>query len=298
MEKTACSPAVGLGVTSETVTGATMQSFSAAQHPRLAKVLPLLVKHLHAFVKEAQVNQLEWQAGLKFLTECSNITSDERNEFVLLSDILGISSLVDLQAHSAATTPGSVLGPFHNLDSRLLESGVDLIQGQAGTPVVLLGRVCHEDGTPAQAANVDFWQNADNGLYPAQDPAQDPHNLRCKMKCDALGRFVIRTVAPKPYRVPYDGPVGKLLEASNRHCWRPAHFHLIAAAADCRTLVTELFPAQSAYLDSDAVFGVRDALVLPMPLLVDPEVAQKYGVSTPFHLVEFEIRLASLSPQF
>ena len=280
------------GVTAQTVTSAAMESFAGADNARLAALLPLLVKHAHAFIREGNVSQQEWRACLQFLTECAKITNSERNEFVLLSDVLGVSSLVDLQAHAAGVTPGSVLGPFHNHDSRWVESGADLVQGQAGTPVLFLGTVLDQDGLPGRDASIDFWQNADNAMYPAQDPSQDPHNLRCKMKCDAQGRFVLKTISPKPYTVPYDGPVGAMLTASNRHCWRPAHFHLIVSAADCRSLVTEVFPEGSDYLDSDAVFGVREGLTIAMPLSTDTALARKYAIPTPFHLAEFVIRLA------
>jgi hydroxyquinol 1,2-dioxygenase len=281
----------GVGVTASSVTDAAMDSFANAPNARLAQLLPLLVKHAHAFIREANVSQQEWRAGLEFLTDCAKITNQERNEFVLVSDILGVSSLVDLRSQSGSGTPGSVLGPFHNHDSEWLENGADLVQGQQGDPVLFVGKVLGPDGQPAINASIDFWQNADNALYPAQDPNQNSQNLRCKIKCDDQGRFALRTILPKPYTVPYDGPVGKMLIASNRHCWRPAHFHVIATADGCKSLVTEVFPEGGPYLDSDAVFGVRQGLTIAMPISNDAALAKKYAIATPFRLAEFDIRL-------
>ena len=284
-------PADAIGVDLDSVTAAVAATFAGAHSPRMAALLQMLVHHTHAYIRECHVTHAEWRAGLQFLTDCASITTPERNEFSLLSDILGISSLVDLQSHQTNATPGSVLGPFHNHDSRWVPTGVDLIAGQAGEPVLFEGRVCDVDGVPLAGASIDFWQNAANSLYPAQDPDQDAHNLRCKLKCDADGRFVIRTVAPKPYTVPYDGPVGKMLTLAERHCWRPAHFHLIVEAPGHQTLVTEVFPDDSAYLESDAVFGVRKGLTIKLAEVHDPAVGAKHQIAVPFRLAEFAFRL-------
>ena len=283
-------PTAGVDVNS--VTDAVARSFSASDNQRLGVLLPALVRHLHAFVREEHVTQAEWGAAMQFLTECAAITTPERNEFILLSDILGVSSLVDLQGHSPGATPGSVLGPFHNHDSRWRENGVDLIAGQPGEPTVLLGQVTDTQGRDIADAEIDFWQNAANGFYPAQDSGQDSHNLRCKLRTDEHGRFRINTVRPQPYTVPYDGPVGAMLTAANRHCWRPAHFHIIVAAPGHAAIVTELFPDDSPYVDSDAVFGVRKGLVAPFVKTEDVRLAAQYGVTAPFSLVRFNFRLA------
>ena len=273
------------------VTEDAMRSFSTANHPRLAQVMGLLVKHLHAFVAESQLTKEEWLQGLTFLTAAAAITDEERNEFSLLSDILGISSMVDVVTQPVGATPSSVLGPFHNHDSQLQPNGYDLTQGQPGERTWLHGRVVDVQGQPIAHAQIDFWQNADNGLYPAQDPAQDPHNLRCKIQCDSDGRFELLTIRPHPYTVPTDGPVGALLAASNRNIWRPAHFHVIVSAPGYVGLVTELFPAGSDYIDNDTVFGVRKGLIVDFKPCHDTEVAQRYGIETPFHEVTFEFCL-------
>jgi len=273
-------------------TEAAMRSFADAPDPRLRHVMGLLVKHLHAFVAESGLSKEEWMRGLEFLTQSAAITTHERNEFSLLSDVMGISSMVDVLSQRPDSTPSSVLGPFHNLDSRLRENGCDLTQGQPGERTWLSGRVVDAQGQPIAGAQIDFWQNADNGLYPAQDPQQDPHNLRCKIVCQDDGSFNFLTIRPRPYTVPTDGPVGALLRASGRHCWRPAHYHFIVGAAGYASLVTELFPQDSDYIDNDTVFGVRPGLAVAFVPSDDEAVARRYGIAPPFHTVRFEFRLS------
>jgi hydroxyquinol 1,2-dioxygenase len=277
-----------------TVTQDAMGSFAKASDPRLAQVMGLLVKHLHAFVLESQLTKAEWLKGLEFLTEAANITTDERNEFSLFSDIMGISSMVDVVSQPPGGTPSSVLGPFHNHDSQAQANGSDLTHGQAGDRVWLHGRVLDTHQNPIPNAEIDFWQNADNGLYPAQDPAQDPHNLRCKISCDDNGCYSLLTIRPHPYTVPTDGPVGALLAHSNRNVWRPAHFHLIVSVPGHVGLVTELFPSGSAYLDNDTVFGVRPGLVVDIKPCTDAQVAQQFGLATPFNEVNFDFCLVKM----
>jgi protocatechuate 3,4-dioxygenase beta subunit len=273
------------------VTEAAMRSFSQASDPRLGQVMALLVKHLHAFVAESQLTKEEWLRGLEFLTQSAAITDADRNEFSLLSDILGISSMVDVVSQPEGGTSSSVLGPFHNHDSQLRPNGVDLSGDQPGQKTWLHGRVLNVQGLPIAHAEIDFWQNADNGLYPAQDPLQDAHNLRCKIHCDADGSFNLLTLRPHPYTVPTDGPVGALLAASRRNIWRPAHFHVIVSAPGYVGLVTELFPADSAYIDNDTVFGVREGLIVPLLASQNAEVATRYGIATPFFEMAFDFHL-------
>ena len=271
-----------------------MASFSKATDPRLAEVMGLLVKHLHAFVDESKLSKAEWLKGLEFLTAAAQITDHERNEFSLFSDIMGISSMVDVVSQPPGGTPSSVLGPFHNHDSQIQPNGCDLTHGQPGERVWLHGRVLDVHHNPIPHAQIDFWQNADNGLYPAQDAAQDPQNLRCKIHCDAQGGFNLLTIRPHPYTVPTDGPVGALLAASNRGIWRPAHFHIIVSAPGYVGLVTELFPSGSAYIDNDTVFGVRPGLIVDVKDCHNQEVAKQFGLTQPFKEVAFDF---SLVPQ-
>jgi protocatechuate 3,4-dioxygenase beta subunit len=268
-----------------------MASFSNATDPRLAEVMGLLVKHLHAFVDESKLSKAEWLKGLEFLTAAAQITDHERNEFSLFSDIMGISSMVDVVSQPPGGTPSSVLGPFHNHDSLIKPNGSDLTQGQPGERVWLHGRVLDVHHNPIPHAQIDFWQNADNGLYPAQDSAQDPQNLRCKIQCDAQGGFELLTIRPHPYTVPTDGPVGALLAASNRNIWRPAHFHIIVSAPGYVGLVTELFPSGSAYIDNDTVFGVRPGLIVDVKDCHNEDVAKQFGLTLPFKEVAFDFSL-------
>ena len=273
------------------VTRDAMASFSNATDPRLAEVMGLLVKHLHAFVDESKLSKAEWLKGLEFLTAAAQITDHERNEFSLFSDIMGISSMVDVVSQPPGGTPSSVLGPFHNHDSLIKPNGSDLTQGQPGERVWLHGRVLDVHHNPIPHAQIDFWQNADNGLYPAQDSAQDPQNLRCKIQCDAQGGFELLTIRPHPYTVPTDGPVGALLAASNRNIWRPAHFHIIVSAPGYVGLVTELFPSGSAYIDNDTVFGVRPGLIVDVKDCHNEDVAKQFGLTLPFKEVAFDFSL-------
>ena len=277
------------------VTEAAMRSFASASNPRLGEVMALLVKHLHAFVQESHLTKAEWLQGLEFLTASAAITDGERNEFSLISDIMGISSMVDVVSQPVGGTPSSVLGPFHNHDSKVKPNGSDLTNGQPGERTWFKGRVLGVDGLPIPNAQIDFWQNADNGLYPAQDPEQDPHNLRCKIQCEADGSFNLLTIRPHPYTVPTDGPVGALLHASNRGIWRPAHYHVIVSAPGHVGLVTELFPKGSDYIDNDTVFGVRPGLVVPFVPSHDQAVAERFGIETPFLEVNFDFCLVKAS---
>jgi len=277
------------------VTQAAMRSFDNASDPRLAEVMSLLVKHLHAFVTESQLTKEEWMQGLEFLTQSAAITDADRNEFSLLSDVLGISSIVDVVSQPVGGTSSSVLGPFHSQDSQWMDNGANLAGDQDGVRAWFHGRVLDVQGQPIAHAELDFWQNADNGLYPAQDLGQDPYNLRCKIKCEADGSFNLLTIRPNPYTVPTDGPVGALLVTAKRSVWRPAHYHVIVSAPGYVGLVTELFPQDSDYIDNDTVFGVREGLIVPFTPCHNTDVANRYGLTQPFLEVNFDFHLVKAS---
>jgi hydroxyquinol 1,2-dioxygenase len=188
--------------------------------------------------------------------------------------VLGLSSLIDMLQTGAGATERSALGPFHAEDSPALEPGGDLMRENSGEKMLVRGRILDTRGKPLAGAKIDFWQAASNGLYWQQDPAQDTNNLRFTMTADGEGRYAFTTVKPPPYTIPYDGPVGDLLRAGKRRAWRPAHFHFIVSAVAHRTLTTELFFAGEPYLDDDAVFGVREALVLRVAKVGDEAVAE------------------------
>lgn len=249
-------------VTPQTLEGELLALMADDTDPRLRVVLTALVKHLHAFAKEVGLTHAEWRKGLELLTKAGEMTDEERNEFVLFSDVLGLSSLVDMLNSPKGCTNSSVLGPFHILGAPALPVGGDMIGDNPGQQVVVEGHVRDTDGNPLSDANIEIWQTADNGLYSNQDTAQPEYNLRASMTTGDDGRYALSTVRPAPYLVPTDGPVGEMLNATGRHAWRPSHLHFIIQAEGYRSLVTEVFPSDDPYLDKDAVFGVRTDLVM------------------------------------
>ena len=257
-------------VSKETITQSFLDYIADDTDERLRFVLEKLAHHLHDFVRETNLTHDEWRKGLELLYKAGEISSPERNEFVLFSDVLGLSSLVDIVNSSEDGTPSSVLGPFHILGAPDVPLGGDLIGDNEGTPLILGGKVVSADGEPIESAEIEIWQTADNGLYSGQDAAQSEYNLRAHMTTKADGRYLLSTVRPAPYTVPDDGPVGELLHATGRHPWRPSHLHFIVTAPGHRSLVTEVFPSDDPYLDEDAVFGVREALIMDYEERNDP----------------------------
>ena len=261
-------------ITRDTITDAVTRSFEGVEDERTKLLISRLIAHLHAYAREVALTPEEWKTAIDFLHHAGRISNDGRNEFILASDVLGLSSLIDMLESGAGATERSALGPFHAGGSPALEPGGDLKRGNSGEKMLVRGRVVDTSGKPLPGATLDFWQAATNGLYWQQDPAQDRNNLRCTMSADAEGRYAFTTVRPAPYTVPDDGPVGDLLRAGKRRAWRPAHFHFIVSAAGHRQLTTELFLAGDPYLDDDAVFGVREALVLRTSKVGDEAVAE------------------------
>jgi hydroxyquinol 1,2-dioxygenase len=280
------------GIDRNTLTDAVIASFEGASDPRMKEVIGALVRHLHAFAREVDLRPEEWRAGIAFLTAAAAITDDKRNEFVLASDILGLTSLTDLLQGVPGATERSVLGPFHAEGSPMRPVGGDLIRDNAGPPVLVRGRVLDLEGRPVRGATIDFWQTNALGHYWQQDPTQSPDNLRFRMPLGDDGVYAFTTVRPAPYTVPYDGPVGGLLRAGGRHAWRPAHFHFRVLADGFAPLTTELFPADDPYIEQDAVFGVRASLAVPFVTRDEPEEAARHRLSNPFALVEFDFRMS------
>jgi len=280
------------GIDRNTLTDAVIASFDGAQDPRFSQVMSALVRHLHAFAREVELRPEEWRAGIAFLTEAAAMTDDKRNEFVLASDILGLTSLTDLLQSVPGATERSVLGPFHAENSPGLAVGGDLIQDNAGEPVLVRGRVLDMCGQPVRGAAIDFWQTNAAGRYWQQDPSQRSDNLRFRMPLGDDGVYAFTTVRPAPYTVPDDGPVGKLLHAAGRHAWRPAHFHFRVLAEGFAPLTTEVFPVDDPYIDADAVFGVRASLAVPFEQRDSAADAARYGLQNPFCLVQFDFRMS------
>jgi len=281
-----------LRLTRENITPAVIDSIARTENPRLQEILSSLITHLHEVVRETNLTHEEWEVAIDFLLQAGQISDDKRNEFILMSDIMGISSLVDIVNSHSEGTETSVLGPFFVDGAEQLEVGGDMIGDNNGEPVVLSGRVLTTDGMPIEGALLDIWQNADNGLYDSQDAALDGPNLRCKMFTNANGEYRVTTVKPKPYTVPNDGPVGDILRAVGRHPWRPAHFHFKVEKSGYHPLVTELFDPNDDFLDEDAVFGVRETLVTPFDLTDSEEEASRFNVRSPFYKVAYDFVLA------
>lgn len=284
-------------VTSDTITKAFLDYCGADTDPRLKFILEKLAAHLHDFVRETGLTHEEWRKGLELLYAAGEISSPERNEFILFSDVLGLSSLVDMVNSAPDGTPSSVLGPFHILGAPTVPVGADLKGDNEGVPVVVGGRVLTPQGEPVEGAEMEIWQTADNGLYSNQDEAQPDYNLRAHMTTGADGRYLFSTVRPSPYTVPDDGPVGELLNATGRHPWRPSHLHFIVSAPGHRTLVTEVFPSDDPYLDEDPVFGVREQLVMEYQKRESREelpddLAAKDQLGLPYYVVDFDFVLS------
>ncbi len=280
-------------INKDNITASVTQTFEKIDDARLRYLIERLVSHVHGYARETGLSHAEWQAALAFLLRSGEISSPSRSEFTLLSDVLGLSSLVDLLASRPGATEGSVLGPFHTRGSPWMESGANLVKDNPGRPVLLRGRVTDTQGQPIASAAVDFWQNADNGLYWQMDDTQPQDNLRCQIKVLPDGRFELLTIQPTPYKVPTDGPVGDLLRVAHRDAWRPAHFHVIVEAPGYRTLVTELFNQADPYVSQDAVFGVRESLVMDFKPESDPAVLAKYGLAGSYQVVDFPVTLAA-----
>ena len=258
-----------------------------AESARLREVMAIVVRHLHAIVRETNLTQGEWSQAIDFLTRAGQICSDSRQEFILLSDILGVSMLVDAVDNVAGPgiSDSTVLGPFYAGHQRELAQGDSILLREEARRTAGDERPCHRsEGKPVAGALIEVWQTAPNQLYDVQDSDQPEGHLRASFRTDAAGAYRFRTIMPVSYPIPDDGPAGQLLAAMGRHPFRPAHIHFMISAPGYRTLVTHLFIEGDEYLESDAVFGVKPSLV------VRPELKQ--GVNT----VEYFFGLACDRP--
>ena len=248
----------------EQITQAAIQRVEEAAEGRMRDILLSLTRHLHGFIREIEPTEEEWLAAIRFLTETGQKCDERRQEFILLSDTLGASMLVDAinNRKPAGATESSVLGPFYQEGAPAYDNGADLADDATkGERVLVSGKVVDLDGEPVAGAVLDIWQTAPNAVYAAQDPSGS-FNLCGRLTTEADGRYWFHTRKPVSYTIPGDGPVGAMLEAAGRHNWRPAHIHFMLSAAGYETLVTQLFTDDDPYLDSDAVFGVKGSLIV------------------------------------
>jgi hydroxyquinol 1,2-dioxygenase len=250
-----------------TITESALARLAECPDPRLKEVMTVLIRHLHEFAREVKLTPAEWMKGIEFLTDVGHLTDDKRQEFILLSDTLGLSALVDILANSGkspATTESSLLGPFFREGAPELPNAANLAPGIEGEPLLVHGSIASTEGKSLAGAQIDVWQASSSGLYDLQfDNFKGAEmNLRARFRSQADGTFDFATVKPSSYGVPSDGPVGKMLHALGRHPFRPAHIHFIISAPGYRPLVTALYIEGDRYIDSDVVFGSREQLVV------------------------------------
>jgi hydroxyquinol 1,2-dioxygenase len=258
---------MGRKVTPEEHLAQVQASVEGADDARLAEIVQAAVKHLHAFVTEVGLTRDEWFAGVDFLTRVGQMCDDRRQEVILLSDVLGVSMLVEMtgQAPTPGATEPTVFGPFHVEGAPPRPLGSTIVDRDVGgEPLTVHGTVRDTAGAPVAGACLDVWQTAPNGLYDVQDDGQPAMNLRGVFTTGDDGRYEFDTVRPAAYPIPADGPVGELLRATGRHNWRPGHIHFLITAPGYEPLITHVFDRASDYLDSDAVFGVRPSLIVDM----------------------------------
>ena len=247
------------------ITQAAIERLEQGADGRLRDIMISLTRHLHGFIREIEPTEEEWLAAIRFLTETGKKCDENRQEFILLSDTLGASMLIDAinNRKPSGATESSVLGPFYREGAPDYENGADLAEGETGGERVLVsGKVIDLDGAPIAGAVLDILQTAPDAIYAAQDTSGTSFNLCGRLTTGDDGRYWFRTRKPVSYTVPGDGPVGAMLKAAGRHNWRPAHIHFMLSADGYETLVTQLFTDDDPYLGTDAVFGVKDSLVV------------------------------------
>jgi len=245
-----------------------LSRYDDSPNERLAEITTAAIRHLHEFVVDVGLTREEWFAGIQALTTIGQMCDDQRQEFILLSDTLGVSMLVEMINHAGAegSTEPTVFGPFHVDGAPRKEMGESIVVNAMDDdqPLVMRGTVRDLDGNLIAGAELDVWQTASNGFYDVQDSGQTPLNMRGVFTTGDDGTYTVRSARPVAYPIPGDGPAGELLFANGRHNRRPAHVHFVVSAPGYKTVITHLFDADSEYLDSDAVFGVRDSLIVDM----------------------------------
>jgi len=286
---------LGRNKTEDDITAEVLARFAATPDPRLREIMLGLIKHLHAFVKEVRLTEAEWFQAIEILTEAGKMCSDKRQEFILFSDTLGVSMVVDLIGHRKAdgATESTVFGPFHRLNAPEMPAGGNIAHlDKEGIPTIVSGRVLDLDGAPIAGAVLDVWQAQTSGLYDSQDASLEELHMRGKFRTDAAGHYRLCTVIPVHYPIPSDGPVGRMLRATGRHPWRPAHIHFVVSAEGYEPVTTHIFDRQDPYLASDAVFAVKDSLICDFVRHEEADAeAARLGIAPPFCTAQFDFRL-------
>jgi hydroxyquinol 1,2-dioxygenase len=246
-----------------TITQAVLERFSNTPDPRLKEIIFSLVQHLHDFAREVRLTEEEWLEGIKFLTRAGHITDDKRQEFILISDTLGLSMLTVAMNNQKpeGCTEATVVGPFHVENAPVYNLGDDVGNGAIGAPCFVKGTIKGLGGEPVPGAHIEVWQSDEDGMYDVQKPHLDHAQGRGVLKADAEGNYYFKSILAVAYPIPHDGPVGDMLVATKNHPWRPAHLHFMIKAPGYESLITHVFRHDDQYLDSDAVFGVRQSLI-------------------------------------
>ncbi|VTU45282.1 Hydroxyquinol 1,2-dioxygenase (plasmid) [Variovorax sp. SRS16] len=280
-----------------TITGAVLKAQGAASNARFKTVMDSLVRHLHDFAREVQLTEEEWSSGIDFLTRVGEITDDKRQEFILLSDVLGLSTLVTAQRNRWPTgcTEATVFGPFFVPNAPKYDNGDDISNGATGEPCFVSGTVQGIGGELIANARMDVWQSDDKGSYDVQRPGLDHAQGRGHLTSQHDGRYHFKSIVAVPYPIPYDGPVGQMLEKLGRHPWRPAHLHFMIQAPGYETLITHVFRSGGTYLDSDAVFGVRSSLIADWKRHEPGTAPDGTRIEVPFYTLEYDFVLCSAS---
>jgi len=282
-------------INEDTITQAVLAAMANCPTDRLRTVMTSLVQHLHAFARDVKLTEDEWVQGISFLTQAGHITDDKRQEFILLSDVLGLSTLVTAQnnAKPAGCTESTVFGPFFVAGAPVYESGADISNGAKGPPCFVQGRVRSLDGEPIAHAIVNVWQSDEEGFYDVQQPMEGEHEHRARgeLRSDQEGRFSFRSILPNHYPIPHDGPVGKMLQALGRHPWRPAHLHFMIEVPGYQKLITHVFRDGDRYLESDAVFGVRSSLVAQWVRHEAGRAPDGSSLDAPYYTLDYEFVL-------
>jgi len=280
--------------TEENLTELAVERWQRVKSPRLRQIMTSLVRHLHGFIREVELTEEEWLAAVQFLARTGQLCDDKRQEFILLSDVLGASMLVDAINHRlpSEATPSTVLGPFHIEGSPELDMGGDMTAGAEGSTCYMTGTVRDLDGAPIEGAVLDLWQADGAGVYEAQLPDCDGPRLRALYRTGPDGAYCVRTIVPLGYAIPLDGPVGELInkETEISPC-RPPHIHFMVSAPGYQRLVTHLFQQGGDYIDSDVVFGVKEPLITEFQRRPPGRTPAGDESSEPFYLVEYDFTL-------
>ena len=276
-------------------------AFAKASDPRLREIMTSLVKHLHAFAREVDLTPDEWLAGMRFLTEIGQISTERRPEFILLSDVLGLSMMVVSLAQARASgqtkgaieaTEATVEGPFFWPGAPDVALGGDIAEGVPGEPTLYTGRVTDLDGQPLPGALLDIWSGDGDGKYDVQLSSEPKMRARGRLRTDAQGRYWFWSIRPSYYPIPDDGPVGVMMRATDRGINRPGHIHMMVSAEGHVPVTTHIFVANGPYLDEDAVFGKRDSLVVDFEKHPPGKAVDGRDMKVPYHSASYDFRLA------